>query len=322
MKRLPLLLLICTVFLMSSMATYAQHSFTIIPLGVYGGNDEGNLSSYLIAPAGDSSYVALDAGTLTDGLRAARRRRVFKMSAASFQRRHIKGYLISHPHLDHVAGLIINSPEDSHKNIYGLSFTIKALRTKYFSWLSWANFADQGEQPALKKYHYVKLQDAQEIQLDRTKMQVTPYELSHAVPGKSTAFLIRHDKDYFLYLGDSGDDDIEQSHQLARLWQAVAPLVKSRQLKGIAIECSFPDEQPNKHLFGHLKPTLLMKNLTLLDSLAGGTAQQPALSNFPVIITHIKPIGDNEQTIQKALRKQNDLGVQLIFPKRGKKIML
>ena len=32
----------------------------------------------------------------------------------------IKGYLISHAHLDHLAGLIIASPDDSNKTIYAL----------------------------------------------------------------------------------------------------------------------------------------------------------------------------------------------------------
>lgn len=322
MKGLLLYVMTCCLGLLWGQSATAQHSFTLMPLGVYGGSDEGNLSAYLIAPVGDTAFVALDAGTIHDGLRAARRRHFFKMDPAVFQRQRIKGYLITHPHLDHVSGLIINSPEDSRKYIYGLPFTIKTLKSKYFTWSSWANFANEGEQPALKKYHYVRLKEGQPTDIKDTHMQVTAFELSHAVPGRSTAYLVKSGQNYFLYLGDTGDDANEQSQQLGRLWTAVAPLLASGHLKGISIECSFPDEQPDNHLFGHLKPTLLMRNLAILDSLAGGRVGKPVIKDLPVIISHIKPVGSNEQTIHKALRQQNDLGVRLIFPKRGKKILL
>ncbi|UAY54113.1 MBL fold metallo-hydrolase [Arachidicoccus terrestris] len=322
MKSAFTIILLCCVCLTGTTTLKAQHSFAILPLGVYGGSDEGNLSAYLISPIGDTAFVALDAGTIHDGLRAARRHHFFKMDPADFQRRRIKGYLITHPHLDHVSGLIINAPDDSRKNIYGLPFTIKTLKTKYFTWSSWANFANEGEQPALNKYHYVRLKEAQATAIKGTHMQVKAYQLSHAVPGKSTAYLIRSGQNYFLYLGDTGDDTNEQSHKLFDLWTAVAPLLKAGQLKGISIECSFPDEQPDNHLFGHLKPTLLMHNLSILDSLAGGTPGKPVIKDLPVIIAHIKPLGSNEQMIHKALREQNELGVRLVFPKRGRKILL
>jgi hypothetical protein len=46
-------------------------SFTVVPLGVKGGLDESNLSSYLVARAGTTNYIALDAGTLYSGIRKA-----------------------------------------------------------------------------------------------------------------------------------------------------------------------------------------------------------------------------------------------------------
>lgn len=217
--------------------SFAQKStFTVIPLGVKGGSDESNLSAYLITPKDSSNYICLDAGTIYDGLKAARKHHLFKGSLDGFLRQNIKGYLISHGHLDHVAGLIINSPEDAKKNIYALPFCIKILKTKYFTWSSWANFANEGEHPLLKKYTYKYLQVGKEMALENTSMFVTPYKLSHAVPGKSTAFLIRHNDDYFLYLGDTGDDANEQSNDLQNLWKAVAPLVATKKLKGISIE--------------------------------------------------------------------------------------
>lgn len=40
----------------------------MVPLGVRGGLDEGNLSAYLVSPAGSTAYVCLDVGSLRTGL--------------------------------------------------------------------------------------------------------------------------------------------------------------------------------------------------------------------------------------------------------------
>jgi cAMP phosphodiesterase len=97
----------------------------------------------------------------------------------------IKGYLISHGHLDHLSGLILNSPDDSPKPIYAMPYVIDVFKKHYFSWDTWANFANEGEKPALAKYHYVGLNPKQEIPLENTSMLVTSFELSHAKPYQS-----------------------------------------------------------------------------------------------------------------------------------------
>ena len=114
---------------------YAQQhasSFKVIPLGVKGGLDEGNLSAYMLAVEGTEQYVCLDAGTVYDGIQKAVDNGLFKQPAIAVLKNSIKGYLISHPHLDHVAGLIMNSPADTAKNIYGTTATINALQKALF----------------------------------------------------------------------------------------------------------------------------------------------------------------------------------------------
>src|SRR6185437_13011744 len=125
-----------------------------------------------------------------------------------------------HPHLDHVAGLIINSPDDSNKNIYALASCIKVLQGNYFTWQSWANFGDEGEKPQLKKYHYVTMQPGEEITADRTSLQVRAFPLSHGNPYESTAFLVRSGEDCLLYFGDTGADSVEHTDKMQRVWQA------------------------------------------------------------------------------------------------------
>lgn len=291
----------------------SHHTFRVIPLGVEGGINESNLSSYMLAVHGTGSYVCLDAGTLHAGLVKAVANGVFKLPPSELLRTKIKGYLVSHPHLDHVAGLIINSPDDSNKNIYALPFCLKTLVHNYFTWDSWANFGDEGEMPQLKKYHYVSLDENAETPLNQTKMFVRPFLLSHSSPSLSTAFLVRYDSSYLLYLGDTGSDSIEKSDKLMNLWQHVAPLISTKQLKAIFIEVSFPDSQPVNSLFGHLTPGLLMREMQKLASLCGAKS----IKGFPVVITHTKPNGNDEQKIKNELIKLNSLQLKLVFPKQG-----
>jgi cAMP phosphodiesterase len=294
----------------------AQNAFTVIPLGVKGGLDESNLSSYLVAAGGTHDYIALDAGTLYAGIRKAIELGSLPAPESRVLRQDIKGYFISHPHLDHVAGLIINSPDDSTKTIYGLPSCLSVLEDKYFSWKSWANFGDEGEKPMLKKYHYAAMTPGKETPAAGTGFDVTAFSLSHGNPYESTAFLVRSGDAYLLYLGDTGPDSVEHSDKLHQLWRTAGGLIGSGKLKGILIEVSFPSEQPDKGLFGHLTPRWLMNEMRDLEQAAG----VGKLGGFPVVITHIKPGGDQEAVIRRELAADNPLGLRLVFPEQGKRI--
>ena len=293
-------------------------AFTIIPLGTEGGLNESNLSAYLCAPFASDNYICLDAGTLYAGINKAISYRVINKPATAFIRENIKAYLISHPHLDHVAGLIINSPSDTTKNIYGTPFCLDRIEQHYFSWQTWANFGDEGEKPILSKYHYKRLNTDSEAAVEGTEMYVTAFKLSHANPYESTAFLVRNDSSYLLYFGDTGADTMEHSNDLAHVWQRITPLVLQKKLKAIFIEVSYPNEQLDKQLFGHLTPKLLMTELNRLSLLCG----KKALQHVPVVITHMKPEGNNKTYIIQQLKAANSLGLRLIYPEQGKKLVL
>ena len=318
MKTHSITVLLLSVSILSWGQTRVQSSFKIVPLGVKGGSDESNLSAYMVAPNGSNNYVCLDAGTLHAGIAKAITAGIFKTSPSNILRNYIKGYLISHAHTDHSAGLIINAPDDTSKNIYGLPFCLDILKDKYFNWKSWANFADEGDKPTLNKYHYAPLIEGKEVVIKNTSMYVKAFTLSHSNPYQSTAFLLRSDSNYILYLGDTGADEIEKSKRLSKLWQNIAPLVKAKKLKGLFIEVSFPNEQPASQLFGHLTPQLLMKEMNNLSMYAG----RNAMKDLKVLITHIKPVGNNELNIKKQLMSSNLLQLRLIFPKQAEVIRL
>ncbi|KXK22319.1 MAG: 3',5'-cyclic-nucleotide phosphodiesterase [Bacteroidetes bacterium OLB12] len=301
-------------FVLAGFSAYAQPAFQVVPLGVKGGVDESNLSAYALAASGTQDYVCLDAGTLHTGIRAAIKKKVWKGDATAFLRKHVKGYLISHPHYDHANGLITNSPDDSAKYIYGIESCLSVLKEKHFSWKSWANFGNEGEAPTLNKYTYQTLVPGKEVPLHNTPLFVTPFVLSHVSPTESTAFLVRSGDSYLLYLGDTGCDRLEKSDKLMQLWTAIAPLIQTKKLKAVFIEVSFANEQPDNSLFGHLTPNLLKEELSVLEKLTGAGQ----LKNLNVVITHMKPLGNREETIRKQIASGNTLSVNFIFPQQGK----
>lgn len=293
-------------------------AFTIVPLGVRGGLDESNLSAYMLAAQGTTDYICLDAGTLYSGIQKAVANGTFPSPGSNVLRNTIKAYFISHPHLDHVAGLIINSPDDSAKSIYGLPSCLNIIRDKYFSWQSWANFGDDGEKPQLNKYHYAPLTPGRETAIQRTALSVQAWPLSHGAPYESTAFLVRTGDSYLLYLGDTGADSLEHSDRLHTLWLVAGPLLRAGKLKAIFIETSFPNEQPDRLLFGHLTPRLLMQEMQALANIA----EMQSLEQLNLVITHRKPSGNNEETIRHQLETYNPLRAKLIFPEQGKRLDL
>lgn len=310
-------------------SVFAQ-SFEVVTLGSKGGIQDGNLTSFMFKGEQDSNYVLLDAGSVINGLIVANTKGTFDnvtvpgespyTKVGYLLREKIKGYFISHAHLDHVSGLIISSPDDSNKPIYGLEATNKALMDNYFNWSAWPNFGNDGTGYKLNKYNYVNLPEDQWVSVDNTSLQVKALPLKHS-GGRSTAFLLRNKEDeVFIYFGDTGPDLIEKGSALHKVWQTLAPYVKEDKLKGMVIEVSFTNSTPDKFLFGHLTPSWLMKELSKLEELSG----KGSLQDLDIVVSHIKyslKKGENPKEIIKAqLDGANNLGINFIFPTQGEKM--
>lgn len=301
-----------------TLLSFTAHSqtFEVVPLGVYGGDHEDNLSSYLVGKYRANAYLAMDAGTVNAGIRKAVALKTFDVSVTKVLRDYIKGYFISHGHLDHLAGMIINSPADASKSIYATTKMIEVLKEHYFINDTWANFGNEGESP-IRKYQYKRLKIGEIDTVANTDMTIQAFDLSHVNPMKSSAALITVGDTSLLYLGDTGADRIEGVKNLENLWLSVAPIIKSKRLKALMIEVSFPNAQSEKSLFGHLTPNLLNEELGKLASITG----KEVLQGLNVVVTHIKPVSDNIDVIKRQLTENNVYRVNFIFPEQGKRVV-
>ncbi|MGB6119684.1 MAG: 3',5'-cyclic-nucleotide phosphodiesterase [Mesorhizobium sp.] len=302
--------------------------FDVVVLGARGGIEDGNLSSYLISPQGDPRGVTCDVGALVNGLRAADAKGAFDHvevpADSEFTRigymltENIKGYLVSHAHMDHIAGLIAASPDDSKKPIYALPSVNADISSTYFNWDAWPNFGDRGKEPQLKKYAMQDLTAAAKTELSGTAMSVTAYPLAHSGV-ESTAFLIESGDDAVLCFGDTGPDEIEKSTAMADIWTAVADKVRDKKLKAVIVEVSYVNSQPDKFLFGHLTPAWLLKSLRDLEGKAG----KGSLKDMPIVISHIKyslkKASLPQDDILKELLADNDIGAKFLIPEQGMK---
>ena len=288
--------------------------FDVIVLGGSGGLVEGDLTAILVSRADRTEYIALDLGTLYGGLQRASLP-AFSGSkwndAGELLKHHLHGAFISHPHLDHVAGLVIGSPELTKLNVYGLGSTVEALRTHAFGSALWANFTDEGP-GAIGRIHLTELTPGTPVSIDAPGLKVEAIPLSHAGV-TSTAFLVESDDAALLYLGDTGPDAVEGRGRLAALWQRVKPLVASGRLRAIFVEASFPDPRDEKLLFGHLTPKWIMQELE-------------SLGPVTLVITHVKPSlergADARKSVAEQLRPLEQRGVRVLMPEGGQRFGL
>ncbi|KAK6843051.1 hypothetical protein PG990_005021 [Apiospora arundinis] len=76
-------------------------------------------------------------------------------NAADITRQLIDTYMITHPHLDHICGFVINTaglPGSRPKRVAGLPSTISALKTHIFNNVIWPNLSDENNGAGLVTY--------------------------------------------------------------------------------------------------------------------------------------------------------------------------
>lgn len=308
--------------------------FEIIALGTRSGVDDGNLTSYMIRPLGRNEAVVCDAGTLGNGLKIADAKGslddipVMPNSALSraghVLKQTVRGYLISHAHLDHLAGLVFTSPDDNSKPIYALPTVREQISKHLFNNKIWGNQGNRGSKPSLGKYHYTDMTPGQPQIIPQTEISVRAWPLTHG-GWTSTAFLVETNNKAVLYLGDTEADHPDGSGEqhLHHLWKDIAPLVREKRLNAIIMEATFDDTRPDDALNGHMTPKHVLQSLRDLALECGGRHHVRGLK---VLITHVKEtfmMDDNPaQRIARDLNDGNDMGIYFLMAEQGERYLV
>jgi hypothetical protein len=182
-------------------------------------------------------------------------------------------FLISHAHLDHVAGLILSagSLHGCRKRVCAPPSALKTLET-IFSDRIWPNLAswDEDDAPFKLLYRPLKFDDAYQT-VFRDSVSVRAMPVLHGQNDtlgdyQSSAFFVRHDVSgqQFLFFGDVAPDSLAtHAPQTIAVWRAAAPLIPHT-LSTLFIECSWPSGRLDDQLYGHLSPEHLVDELVVL----------------------------------------------------------
>ncbi|MXV43716.1 3',5'-cyclic-nucleotide phosphodiesterase [Saccharibacter sp. 17.LH.SD] len=314
--------------------TDSSPDFEIVALGTRSGVIDGNLTSYLVRPLGRNEAVLCDAGTLGNGLKIADQNGALDdipimpdsplSRAGHVLKQTIRGYLISHAHLDHVAGLVLTSPDDTPKPIYALPETRELISKHLFNNHIWGNQGNRGSRPTIGKYTYKDMKPGTPETIPETDLTIHAWPLSHGST-TSTAFLIETDGKAVLYLGDTEADDTEnkKKQNLRSLWKDIAPLVKEQRIKAIVMEVTYDNKRPDNALFGHMTPNHLLQSLRDLALECGG---RHYIRGLKVLITHVKEtfhIAETPMTdIARELNDGNDMGIYFLMAEQGQRYLV
>lgn len=252
-------------------------TFDLVVVGSGGGPFETNLSSYLFKPCDvpwTDGIIALEAGSGIGTLYHLINRNVTLFNGLSAHQVYslIHCFLISHAHLDHVAGLVLSagSLHGCRKRVCAPPSALKTLET-IFSDRVWPNLAswDEDDAPFKLLYHPLSFDEAYRT-VFRDSVSVRTMPVLHGQNDtlgdyESSAFFVRHDRSgrQFLFFGDVAPDSLAARPQTIAVWRAAAPLIP-HDLSALFIECSWPSGRPDELLYGHLSPEHLVDELVAL----------------------------------------------------------
>lgn len=227
-------------------------------LGCSGGIGKGlKTTTFLV----DDSLL-LDAGTGVELL-------------TSDQMLKIRTVLITHAHIDHIAGLplMLATIYDRHKHkidVYALPSVISALRKHIFNWDIWPDYTRLPPDSPILSMHELNIGD--ELVLEGKEVVVLPS--NH--PSPTAGYIIKSGNRSFAFTGDTGIND------------QLAPLLNQHQPEVFIVDVSFTNEMDElAKLSGHLTPNGLKHQIDQLN-------YSPA-----IYLTHLKP-GHEEAIIKEA----------------------
>lgn len=200
--------------------------------------------------------VAIDAGSLA-------------MSTTSKQKRQIRDVVLTHAHLDHIAGLplfIDDLFSTLHRplRVYATQEIIEILERDIFNWSIYPRFSELENENG-KVMEYYPFQAGEEFSVKH--LQIKAVAVNHKVP--SFGLIVSDGKTKFAMTGDTAEMD--------EFWKV---LIKEENLSAVLIECAFPDELEDlANISYHLTPKLLKREIEKFDN-----------PHCPIYVINIKPM--------------------------------
>ncbi len=182
--------------------------------------------------------VAVDAGSLA-------------MATSAVQKKQIRDVVLTHAHLDHIAGLplfiddlfaVLAEPIYVH----GISEVIETLERDIFNWTIYPRFSElENKHGAVMKYQ--KFEVGKEFCVKHLRFK--SLSVNHKVP--TVGFVISDDKTTFALSSDTAEMD--------NFWEN---LNAEENLSALLVECAFPNELNDlAQVSHHLTPVALQKEL-------------------------------------------------------------
>lgn len=247
-------------------------------------------------------------------------------------------FVISHPHLDHIQGLVLNSawpqrPGDTAApaaEICGLAFTVAALQRHVFNGVIWPDLVGAG------RLRLTVLDPHHRHTTAGGAFHVTTFDLHHgplhsgpplgapvgvAAPRYPlSAFLVQDAGSgaKILVFGDFEPDLVLGGSANARLWAAVARYVDDGLLRAVIMECSSPTVEPLVNLYGHMMPAHVIAEFQALRRLTAAHH----VGGLQVVITHVKDIAETDPrrlvlSELEALNEREALGLNISMALSG-----
>ncbi|MBY4675845.1 3',5'-cyclic-nucleotide phosphodiesterase [Marinobacterium sp. CAU 1594] len=200
----------------------------------------------------------------------------------------IRHLVISHAHIDHIAGLplMLATIYDAHQHpidVYALPEVTQALREHIFNWTLWPDYTQLPEQAPILRLHEIRVGE----QIELAGKRITALPAHHPTP--TVGYLINDGQASFAFSGDNGVNPA--------LW----PILNRAKPELLIIDVSFTDDvQELATLSGHLTPSQLADELAQFSH------------DCPIRITHLKP-GFEQQIIDRCRQLVPDRPIQALL---------
>jgi cAMP phosphodiesterase len=208
--------------------------------------------------------VAVDAGSLA-------------MATTFAQKKQIRDVILTHAHLDHIAGLPLYiddlfSTLRTPICVYATEEVIEVLERDIFNWSVYPRFSEL-ENDNGKVMHYFPFEVGKEFSVKH--LRVKALEVNHKVP--TVGFVISDGASAFALTSDTAQAD--------GFWEA---LKSEPNLSAVLVECAFPNElEELADISYHMTPKILRRELEKIEP-----------RDFPVYVVNIKPMYRDEIVAQ------------------------